>query len=255
MTRPAAPATPQSTGGDEQSGAVVEAVGLSKRYGDAVALADLDLAIHAGEIYTLLGPNGAGKTTTLSLLLGLLRPSGGHVRIQGLDVARHPIEVKRRVGYLPEQVLLYGHLSGVENLEYFAALGGQRRSRSALVQRLADVGLSPNVAHARASTYAQGIRQRVGLAIALVKDPAVLLLDEPWAALDPVAARELAAVLRARSAQGTAVLLTAHDLFRARAVATRIGILAGGRLVAENAARELSDADLERLYLEAVGPG
>ena len=251
MTEPTA-AMSQSAGGDQRAPAAVEAVRLSKRYGDAIALADLDLAIHAGEIYALLGPNGAGKTTTLSLLLGLLRPSSGQVRVQGLDVVRHPIEVKRRVGYLPEQVLLYGHLSGVENLEYFAALGGQRRSRSALVQRLADVGLSSEAAQARVSTYSQGIRQRVGLAIALVKDPAVLLLDEPWAALDPVGARDLAATLRALSARGTAVLLTAHDLVRARAMATRIGILVGGRLVTERATRDLSDADLERLYVDTV---
>lgn len=252
MTGPAAPTSPLFAGGAAAYPPAVEAIGLSKRYQDAVALADLDLAIFSGEIYALLGPNGAGKTTTLSLLLGLLRPSGGRARIQGLDVTRHPIESKRSVGYLPEQILLYGHLSGVENLEYFAALGGQRRPRWVLVQRLADVGLSPLAAEARVSTYSQGMRQRVGLAIALVKDPSVLLLDEPWAALDPVATRELTARLRALSTQGTAILLTAHDLVRARAIATRIGILAGGRLVAERATLELSDADLERLYFDAV---
>lgn len=250
----AAPATPESTGGAERPPAIVEAVGLAKRYGNAIALADLDLTIRPGEIYGLLGPNGAGKTTTLGLLLGLVRPSAGQVRIEGLDVVQHPMETKRRIGYLPEQVLLYGYLSGVENLEYFAALAGLRPARSTLMARLADVGVRQDAAEARASTYSKGMRQRVGLAIALMKDPAVLLLDEAWAGLDPVAAAELTAVLRARSAQGTAVLLTAHDLFRTRAVATRIGILAEGRLVAEVATSGLSDADFERLYLDTVGP-
>jgi ABC-2 type transport system ATP-binding protein len=237
------------------SAASVEAVGLSKRYGDVDALTSVDLAIGPGEVYGLLGPNGAGKTTLLALFLGLVRPSAGSARIRGLDVVAHPIETKRRAGYLPEQVRLYEHLSGLENLEYFAAMGGRSLTRPELMRRLADVGLSSAVAAARASTYSRGIHQRVGLALALVRDPGVLLLDEPWTGLDPLAAAELTAELHRRSAQGTAVLFTAHDLFRARAVATRIGILAGGRLVAEVAtAAGLTDAGLERLYQDTVRP-
>jgi ABC-type transport system involved in cytochrome c biogenesis ATPase subunit len=156
----------------QPSPAIIEAIGLSKEYGHVVALADVELAVGSGEIYGLLGPNGAGKTTTLALLLGLLRPSVGRACIQGLDVVAQPVETKRRVGYLPEQVPLYGHLSGVENLEYFAALGGQALTRSELLVRLVDVGLSDGIAAARASTYSRGMRQRVGLAIALVRDPA-----------------------------------------------------------------------------------
>jgi ABC-2 type transport system ATP-binding protein len=233
---------------------VIEVEALRMRYGEADVLTGVSFRIRRGEVITLLGPNGAGKTTMLALLLGLLRPSAGCARIQGLDVVVHPIETKRQVGYLPEQVRLYGHLSGLENLEYFAALGGRPLTRSDLTRRLADVGLSSAVAAARASTYSRGIQQRVGLALALVRGPAALLLDEPWTGLDPVAVTELAAQLRRRSVQGTAVLFTAHDLFRARAVATRIGILAGGRLVTEVATAGLTDAGLERFYLDAVRP-
>ncbi len=229
----------------------LEARALAKHYGDVVALAALSLRIGAGEIYALLGPNGAGKTTALSLLLGLIRPTSGWARVHGLDVAAHVMAARRLVGYLPERVPLYDHLTGLEHLEYFASLAGAASgSREMLVQRLIEVGLPREAADTRASRYSKGMRQRVGLAIALVKDPPVLLLDEPFAALDPQAAEGLASLLCLRSAQGVAILFTSHDLGRARAVATRIGILWQGRLAAEVTTQGLNDAALARFYAE-----
>jgi ABC-2 type transport system ATP-binding protein len=233
-----------------ESGAL-EARELGKHYGGVIALAALDLRVGAGEIYALLGPNGAGKTTALSLLLGLIRPTSGWARVQGLDVGSHALAARRLVGYLPERVPLYDHLTGLEHLEYFASLAGAAPgSREMLVQRLMEVGLPREAADARASRYSKGMRQRVGLAIALVKDPPVLLLDEPFATLDPQAAEGLASLLRLRSAQGVAILFTSHDLGRARQLGTRIGILWQGRLVAEVSTQGLNDAALARLYAE-----
>jgi len=231
---------------------MLTATHLHKRYGDTVALHSLDLEIPAGEIYALLGPNGAGKTTTINCFLGFIAPDGGRAAVDGLDVAQAPLETKRRLAYIPEQVNLYGHFSGVENLAYFAELGGHRYDDQALRAFLSEAGLQAEAHDRRVSGYSKGMRQKVGIAIALAKQAKALLLDEPTSGLDPSASHEFSALLRKLAGQGVAVLMATHDLFRAKEDATRVGIMRHGRLVRELTAAEISHTDLEKLYLETM---
>ena len=230
---------------------LLEARGLSKNYGDTRALDDLDLTIAPGEVYCLLGPNGAGKTTTINLFLGFVAPSGGQALVSGLDVSTHDRETKQRLAYIPEQVMLYRNLSGLENLEYFAALGGKGSlGRERLTEVLVEAGLERDVVDRRVSEYSKGMRQKVGIAIAIAKEADVLLLDEPTSGLDPKAANEFSALVERLRNRGVAVLMATHDLFRAKETGTRVGIMRYGRLVTELSTDEIGHADLERIYLE-----
>ena len=230
---------------------LLEARGLSKDYGTTRALDSLDLAIAPGEVYCLLGPNGAGKTTTINLFLGFVAPSGGQALVSGLDVSRHDRETKQRLAYIPEQVMLYRNLSGLENLEYFAALGGKGSlGRERLTEVLVEAGLEREAVDRRVSEYSKGMRQKVGIAIAIAKEADVLLLDEPTSGLDPKAANEFSALVERLRNRGVAVLMATHDLFRAKETGTRVGIMRYGRLVTELSTDEIGHADLERIYLE-----
>lgn len=224
---------------------------LSKQFGATRALDDVTLRVEPGEIYCLLGANGAGKTTLVNVFLNFVEPSTGQALVDGLDVTREPLTTKQRLAYIPEQVMLYGALSGLENLRYFAALAtGRKASRDELLVLLARVGLDETAAERRVATYSKGMRQKVGIAIAWAKNAKALLLDEPTSGLDPKAAAEFAQLLRDARDQGVAVLTTTHDLFHAKQTGTRIGIMRQGRLVAQLDSRDLSHADLEALYLE-----
>jgi ABC-2 type transport system ATP-binding protein len=230
---------------------MLEALGLSKTYDAVLALDSLYLTVEPGEIYCLLGANGAGKTTTIHLFLDFLRPSAGRALVNGLEVSRHPLETKQFLAYIPEQVMLYRHLTGVENLAYFSALAGHGKySRQELLDILGSAGLRPDAAIRRVSTYSKGMRQKVGIAIAVAKRARAMLLDEPTSGLDPQAANEFSQLLKALSQSGIAVLMATHDLFRAKEVGTRVGIMRQGRLLATHRTDELGHADLERLYLD-----
>ena len=246
-----APIDARSAHGAVASTPVLEARALFKRYGDLEAVAGLDLRVGPSEIYCLLGPNGAGKTTTIHLFLGFLEPTSGSVHVTGLDVAAEPLESKRRLAYIPEQVMLYRNLSGLENLEYFAALGGQG---SLAAERLTDILVGAGLPHAavqrRVSEYSKGMRQKVGIAIAIAKEADALLLDEPTSGLDPQASNEFSELLGRLGERGVAVLMATHDLFRAKETGTRVGIMRHGRLVTEMSTDEIGHADLERIYLE-----
>lgn len=232
---------------------MLEAIALTKDYGSHRALDALNLTISAGEIYCLLGANGAGKTTTIHLFLHFIEPTSGTARIQGLDVTQAPLETKRFLAYIPENVTLYKHLTGLENLAYFSALGGrQDLSHSRMQEILAEVGLPPEVAEKRLSTYSKGMRQKVGIAMAIAREASVLLLDEPTSGLDPKASNEFSLLLQRMSERGVAVLMATHDLFRARESGTRIGIMRQGQLVADLAAASVSHTELEEAYLAAV---
>ncbi len=231
---------------------VLEARGLSKRYGAVVALAGLDLRVGRGEILALLGANGAGKTTTTQLFLGFIAPTSGQALIEGLDVATHALETKRHLAYIPERLALYPHLSGLENLAYFQALGGAPQPEGALRAFLAEAGLPAEAADRPASTYSKGMLQKVGIALALAKSARALLLDEPLSGLDPKAANDFCALLRALRDRGAAVLMATHDLFRAKDTADRIGIMRSGALVAEVETARVTHAELEDLYLEQM---
>jgi ABC-2 type transport system ATP-binding protein len=234
----------------ERARPTLQARSLTKRYGDVTALDLLDLAIMPGEVFCLLGANGAGKTTTINLFLGFIEPSAGSVHINGLDVADNPIETKRFVGYVPEQVTLYRNLTGLENLAYFASLAtGSDLPADELMSHLAAAGLPADAVGRRLKEYSKGMRQKVAIAIALAKQATALLLDEPTSGLDPKAANEFSELLTMLRSRGTAVLMATHDLFRAKESGTRVGIMKHGRLVETLRTEDIGHADLEQLYL------
>ncbi len=210
----------------------------------------LTLSVPAGCVYALLGGNGAGKTTTLSLFLGFVQPSSGDVSVAGRVLQKNDQLVKRELAYLPENVALYAHLSGIENLIYFAALAGLAITTHEARELLAHVGLASHSHTQRIKGYSKGMRQKVGLAIAEAKHAKAILLDEPTSGLDPVAADEFAQRLRVQADAGIAVLMATHDLFNALEVADRIGILNHGRLVEQFDAHTVDHSALQRAYLD-----
>jgi ABC-2 type transport system ATP-binding protein len=224
---------------------------LSLDFGTTRALQEVSLSVAPGEIYCLLGANGAGKTTLINVFLNFLAPTAGRACVGDIDVAREPVAAKRLLAYIPEQVMLYGALTGQENLRYFAALAtGREPTLLEAGTWLAHVGLDATAAQRRVSTYSKGMRQKVGIAIALAKEARALLLDEPTSGLDPKSAAEFSQLLRSARDRGVAILTTTHDLFHAKQTGQRIGIMRSGRLVDEVAAAALSHTDLEALYLE-----
>jgi ABC-2 type transport system ATP-binding protein len=230
---------------------MLQAVKLSKRFGDRYALQALDLTIGPGEIQCLLGANGAGKTTTINLFLGFLQPSSGAAYVNGREVGADARVIREQVAYVPEQVNLYPSLTGMENLVYFARLAQGPIVQEKRLQSLLDqVGLLHPAAETRVLHYSKGMRQKVGLAIALAKGARALLLDEPLSGLDPQAANEFCTLLRQLAERGTAVLMVTHDLFRAKEVGDRVGIMKAGRLVENREAARLTHSELERVYLD-----
>jgi ABC-2 type transport system ATP-binding protein len=229
--------------------ALLEARGLTKRYGDQLALDGLNLSVAAGETLCLLGANGAGKTTTLNLFLGFTTPTAGTAVVDGKVVADDPAAARARLGYVAEVVSLYPSLSGAENLQFFASLAGvevDQARRDAILSRLR---FPDGAINKPAGTYSKGMRQKLGLAIALMKDARAILLDEPLSGLDPAAANDLVTVLRETAGGGAALLVSTHDIFRAKEVASRIGIMRHGRLVDMVDPAKLTAAELEQLYL------
>ncbi|MBP7339233.1 ABC transporter ATP-binding protein [Niveispirillum sp.] len=232
---------------------MLTATGLSKQYGAHTALNDLHLNVQPGEIYCLLGANGAGKSTTIKLFLGLLRPTAGAAIVDGIDVARDPRAARGRMLYIPEMVALYDELTGMENLAYFASLSQvPDRSPARLRQCLADAGLQPAAFDQRVGDFSKGMRQKVGIALALAKDARALLLDEPTSGLDPKASAEFHELLNRQRDRGAAILMATHDLFRAREVGTSIGLMRAGRLRRTLTAASVTTQDLEALYLEEM---
>jgi ABC-2 type transport system ATP-binding protein len=229
---------------------MLETIHLTKSYNGSKALEDLNLSIRPGDIFCLLGANGAGKTTTINLFLNFIPPTSGVAKINDLDVTEHPLETKKFLAYIPEQVMLYRNLTGLENLEYFTSLAGERYPPERLLAFLKEAGLPTEAAERRVGTYSKGMRQKVGIAIAIAKKAKALLLDEPTSGLDPKAANEFSSLLKKMSGSGAAILMATHDLFRAKETGTRVGIMKHGRLVAELRTEEIGHADLERLYLE-----
>ena len=185
----------------------IEVEDLSKRYegSDRLAVDGLSMRVNAGEIYCLLGPNGAGKTTTINMLLGFLKPTRGIVRLFGMDVHKNPLEIKKYVAYVPENVNLYGDFSAVENLDYFARLAGRSLGLTELESVLHRLGLQKEVFSRRVKTFSKGMRQKLGLAIAVAKNAPVILMDEPTSGLDPMAVRDFIDVVDRLRDDGTRV--------------------------------------------------
>lgn len=232
---------------------MLRAAGLTRRFGEVVALDGLDLVVEGGEIVCLLGANGAGKTTTINLFLGFLSPTAGEVTVDGLSPTTAPREVRSRLAYIPEQVNLYPLLTGAENLAYFTTLArGEPPSHTRALELFRAAGLQEADVDRPVATYSKGMRQKVGIAIALAKDAKALLLDEPLSGLDPKAASDFCGLLLQLKDRGVAVLMATHDLLRARAVGTRVGIMRRGRLVDTRATDALDYGELERVYLELM---
>jgi ABC-2 type transport system ATP-binding protein len=225
---------------------------LTKKYGDYVALDNLRLVIEAGEIYCLLGANGAGKTTTINLLLGFIEPTSGRAMINELNVADNPKATKQFLAYIPENLMLYPSLTALENLDYFSGIAGKKLVAKDLIEYLEEAGLQSDTFGKRISTFSKGMRQKVGIAIALAKDAKVLLLDEPTSGLDPKASNEFGQLLQKLRAKGVATLMATHDLFRAKEIATHIGIMKNGVLKQELIASDISLAALEQAYLDTM---
>ena len=221
---------------------VIRTRGLEKRYQEHIAVRSLDLDIHQGEVFGLLGPNGAGKTTTILMLLGLTEPTAGTAEVVGLDPLRDPLRVKRHVGYLPDNVGFYGAMTGRENLRYTARLNGipDKESDARITDLLAQVGL-PEAGEAPVEPYSRGMRQRLGLADVLVKDPSVVILDEPTTSIDPVGVVEVLELVRSLARDhGVAVLLSSHLLHQVQQVCDRIAIFVAGDVVAMGTVAEIA---------------
>jgi ABC-2 type transport system ATP-binding protein len=230
---------------------MIQAVGLSKRYEDGVlALDKLDLEVHAGEIYAMLGGNGAGKTTTIHLFLNFIEPTAGEVRIAGVAANEDPLAAKEKVAFVSENVSLYPNFTALQNLDYFTRLGGRTSlDRADYEKVLTRVGLESGAHDKRLRGFSKGMRQKCGLAIAILKDSPAILLDEPTSGLDPKAGLEFVNLLEQLRGEGKAILMSTHDLFRAKESADRIGIMNRGVLVAERTRAELEHEDLEQIYV------
>ena len=225
---------------------IIEMKDLSKVYNHHKAVDQVSFHIEEGEVFGFLGPNGAGKTTTLLMLMGLTRPTGGWARVCGLDPVRQAKEVKTQVGYLPENVGFYEDLNAVQSLEYIADLNGLARSEASDKIRdvLEVVGLKETVGK-KVGTYSRGMRQRLGVAEVLLKDPKVMFLDEPTLGLDPDGAIRLMNLIQSLNQERKmTVLLSSHNLYQVQKISHRVGIMIGGKMVAEGSIEELGKEKL-----------
>jgi ABC-2 type transport system ATP-binding protein len=231
---------------------ILKADDLSKRYEDGLlALDHLNLEVRPGEVYCLLGANGAGKTTTINLFLNFIPPTNGTCYINGIDVTKDPLEAKKYVGFVSENVMLYGNFTARQNLDFFAKLGGKTNlTREAYYQVMRRVSLQENAFEQRVKTFSKGMRQKLGISIAIIKDAPAILLDEPTSGLDPKAAEEFLEILGELKSEGKAVFMSTHDIFRAKEIGDRVGIMKEGRLVLERTREELQFEDLVKIYID-----
>ena len=231
---------------------MLQAIDLTKRYEDGnLALDHLNLEVKEGEIFCLLGANGAGKTTTINLFLNFIDPTDGTALINSIDVTKDPLEAKKYVSYVSENVMLYGNFTARQNLDFFAKLGGKKDlSKDEYHMHMRKVGLQEEAFEMRVKNFSKGMRQKLGITIAIIKDAPNILLDEPTSGLDPKAAAEFVKILIGLRDQGKTILMCTHDIFRAKALADRVGIMKEGRLVMLRTREEFLDEDLEKIYLD-----
>ena len=227
---------------------IIKIENVTKQYDQFLAVNDLSLTIKRGEIFGLLGPNGAGKTTTILMLLGLSEPTKGKVQVCGIDSTRYPIEVKRKVGYLPDDVGFYQHMTGLENLLYTAALNGidRKEAENRAFQLLKEVQLL-EAANKKVGKYSRGMRQRLGLADVLMKKPEVIILDEPTLGIDPEGVRDFLKLIKnLNQVDQMTVLLSSHHLHQVQQICDRVGIFVKGKLLAEGNMESL----IKQLFLQ-----
>jgi len=231
---------------------MLQAIDLTKQYEDGLlALDHLNFEVKEGEIFCLLGANGAGKTTTINLFLNFIDPTEGQALINGIDSAKDPLEAKRYVSFVSENVMLYGNFSARQNLDYFAKLGEKDNlTKDDYYNSMNKVGLQEEAFEMKVKNFSKGMRQKLGIAIAITKDAPNVLLDEPTSGLDPKAGSEFMKTLADLKQEGKAVFMSTHDIFRAKAIADRVGIMKEGKLVMLRTREEFLSENLEQIYLE-----
>ena len=231
---------------------MIQAIDLTKRYEDGLlALDHLNLNIQPGQIYCLLGANGAGKTTTINLFFNFIEPTSGMATLNGVDCTKNPLDAKKYAAYVSENVMLYGNFTARQNLDFFTKLAGRKDLKKEdyyMVMR--QVGLPERSFEQRVKTFSKGMRQKLGIAIAILKQAPALLLDEPTSGLDPKAAAEFVDLLLKLRGEGKAILMSTHDVFRAKEIADVVGIMKEGTLIMEKTRDDLQYEDLEKLYLK-----
>lgn len=234
------------------STAVLESDKLTKRYEDGVlALDEVSFTIEGSRIYAMLGANGAGKTTTINLFLNFIEPTAGEARVMGIVTHKEPLLAKEKIAYVSENVMLYQNFTAIQNLDYFARLGGRKNcTKDDYRSVLKRVGLQEEAHDKRLKGFSKGMRQKCGIAIAILKDAPAILLDEPTSGLDPKAGYEFMQLLDRLRSEGKSILMSTHDIFRAKEIADTIGIMNQGKLVMQAGRDELSDKDLEQLYMK-----
>lgn len=231
---------------------IIEAVNLTKKYEDGVlAVNKVNFAIGAGEVFAMLGGNGAGKTTTINMFLNLLEPTSGEALVMGIDSNKDPLKAKKNLAFVSENIMLYGNFSALQNIDFFTRLGGKMDcSKDEYRDVLLRVGLPEQVHTKKLRNFSKGMRQKCGIAIAILKDASAILLDEPTSGLDPKAGREFMQLLATLRDEGKAILMSTHDIFRAKEASDRIAIMDNGNMVMNEKTSDLQDKDLETIYLQ-----
>ena len=231
---------------------LLEALHLTKVYEDSVkALNNLMLAVRPGEIFAMLGGNGAGKTTTINTFLDFIQPTSGHAFINGIDANKDPLEAKKHVAFVSENVQLYPNFTAMQNVDFFVRLGGKNEyKRGDYEKALVRVGLQREAFDKKLKNFSKGMRQKCGIAIAILKDAPAILFDEPTSGLDPKAGKEFTRLIGELRDEGKAILMSTHDIFRAKELADFVGILNKGEMVALKTRADLTGVNLEDLYVE-----
>tara|TARA_B100001059_G_C17730779_1_gene526067 strand:- start:304 stop:993 length:690 start_codon:yes stop_codon:yes gene_type:complete len=229
---------------------MLKAINITKSYNGKAALKDVSFEVGKGETFCLLGQNGAGKTTTINIFLGFIKKDGGQAFVGENEVGIDTTSAL--TAYIPETVQLYGNLSGVENLDFFSRLAGFSYSTKELETFLTKTDLQSDVQHQRLSTYSKGMRQKVGIAVALAKNADVIFMDEPTSGLDPKATAEFSKICKELTDMGKVIFMATHDIFNAVEVGTTIGIMKKGVLVQQLKTSEIDAGKLNQLYLETI---
>ncbi len=240
---------------------LIEIKGLSKSYnrGEIKAVADLDLNVKSGEIFGFLGPNGAGKTTTIKMMVGLLKPDKGSVSIGGFDIKESPIEVKKRIGFVPDQPEVYEKLTGIEYLDFMAdAYGVSREDRLPRMEKLLETFQMENSVYDLIQSYSHGMRQKIILIGSLLHEPEVIIMDEPMTGLDPRSSHALKEMMKEKCEEGKVMFFSTHVLEVAEKFCHRVGIINKGKLIALGTLEELQKvaqrrSSLENIFLELTG--
>ena len=233
---------------------MLEAKNLSTRYEDGVlALDNVSFSVQTGQIYAMLGANGAGKTTAINIFFNFIEPTEGEALVDGVATHKEPLRVKEKLAFVSENVMLYPNFTAIQNLDFFARLGGKTNySKNDYKNVLSRVGLQGEAHEKKLKGFSKGMRQKCGIAIAILKDAPAILLDEPTSGLDPKAGFEFIGLLESLRDEGKAILMSTHDIFRAKQMADTVGIMNKGRLVMQKQKDELVNENLESLYMQYV---